>query len=686
MRFQLSFLRPLSLLGLAGATAMLATPALAQNLSGPDQIHVLDQVVVNPVSMNTNSFFPQVNLAAKPKSVRPSNPHSNEPPANDPVNDLVAGALGKVTGTAVPGAKFPGAGFSGSVPPDPDMAAGPAHVIQVVNGSVSFYTKDGTKVFQQADSNNAFWSGLGATSFIFDPKAFYDQLAGRFVIVELELDEPNEVSNLLIAISDDNNPLGTWSKYRLDSKLTQDSTDYWLDYPGWGYNKDGYVVTGNMFEMNGGGSAGGMGLVWGKANMLLGQPVTVTRFTGISFTAQMAKTFDANSNFVYGVARPSPFGTNSSLKVYAFGDLATATPTGVSTTVTVPSYSSFNLNATSLGGRQLDSIGDRVMSAYSINGRVLACHTTKIPNENRCQVSWYEFNVGQWPTAGTPTLFQAGNINLPNNQFAYMGSIAKNTLGDISVVYTRSSTDISADTVVSVRKQADAAGALGAPTLLAASAAASAFSPSRWGDYSDCELDPNGFSFWGTAEVTVANGFWGTTINTWNVSVGGGGGGGNGGTDVESFETWLGTYISGGKTDFMNSDNKSYVVRSEVDANLNQASGIRMTFRATAPGTGVQSADFKIEGYAQFGTSVTGTVFCYNHTTGAWDFIKTFGLSSTGDTENTVSIPNVANYIDSRGVMHVRLRAHEPYRRNTGASRQHILRVDLAKAFFTLKP
>ena len=70
-----------------------------------------------------------------------------------------------------------------SIPPDPIAAAGPNHVVSVVNRSIEWHTKDGVQ--QNSQSLESFFDPLvdyGA----FDPKVIYDQYADRFLVVSLD--------------------------------------------------------------------------------------------------------------------------------------------------------------------------------------------------------------------------------------------------------------------------------------------------------------------------------------------------------------------------------------------------------------------------------------------------------------------------------------------------------------------
>jgi hypothetical protein len=121
------------------------------------------------------------------------------------------------------------------IPPDPIGAAGPNHVVNVVNTSIEWYTKAGVQ--QNSESLADFFTSLSPATNTFDPKVIYDQYAGRFLVVTLEVvdngaNELTNVSSIFVAVSDDSNPNGTWYFTSIDAKEDISSNDHWADYPG----------------------------------------------------------------------------------------------------------------------------------------------------------------------------------------------------------------------------------------------------------------------------------------------------------------------------------------------------------------------------------------------------------------------------------------------------------------------
>src|SRR5262245_4619930 len=64
------------------------------------------------------------------------------------------------------------------IPPDTNGAAGPNHVVTVVNCMIRWHTKAGT--LQNDQTLSSFFSSLSPLTTTFDPKVVYDQFADRF--------------------------------------------------------------------------------------------------------------------------------------------------------------------------------------------------------------------------------------------------------------------------------------------------------------------------------------------------------------------------------------------------------------------------------------------------------------------------------------------------------------------------
>jgi len=458
---------------------------------------------------STADVFPQIQPITPVNKMIEEN-EDRDITLSDPRNSLKAGGMLSAP-RGRPKISFPGPGFTGYFPPDCDMGVGPNHVVTVVNIRIAFYSKSGTKTFEQTMDENGFWNGVGGASEVYsDPKVYYDAVSQRWFVYMIEvngLGSGTHKSRVLLAVSDDNNPNGNWFKYSLDALITVGGNELWMDYPTVGMNKDGIAIGGNMFGFSAGGGVVQLMTV-PKAPLLTGASGTVTSFQDATggFTIQPARSWDNTNSRLYCLGR----GNGGTIRVFAVNNL-TSSPTLVQTTVTVPNYD-FPNGSPAAGGGTLDTLDGRLFNCWFRAGKMVAAHTVRTVNNPTNHVRWYQFAVNNWPASGQPTLLQSGEINPAGTTHTHMPAIAMNSFGDISVIYSRSSSAIAADLVMSSRTTGDPSGTIGAPVLLKSSIGA--YNAGRWGDYFSCVVDAtDDFTFWGFG-MEILNGAWQTSVHS----------------------------------------------------------------------------------------------------------------------------------------------------------------------------
>ncbi|MGV3616197.1 MAG: dockerin type I repeat-containing protein [Fimbriimonas sp.] len=485
---------------------------------GTEQRKALDRTDrVVPTVIDTRKFAKQIDTANYKTTRSPRNPQFPDwmytvfEPNKLPVGKSVSATQ------PTPKVQWPAIDFTTWDPPDPSLAVGKNHVVAVVNSSLSFHTRSGTQQFQQPFQT--FLSSLGTGTFLFDPKAFYDRLSDRFFVVVLEQEDSSLTSKVIVAVSDDGNPNGTWFKYRFESRITVNGVNFWLDYPGFGYNRDAIAVCGNMFEFNTPqpSFAGVLFLMADKTPMLTGAAVTVRYILdNNAITGQIVQVTDPNETRIFAVNRQN----TQFLKVHALTNPASATPTQTATFVQVPEGVGPGVNAWSTPG-ELDSLDGRLFNLNYRNGRITTAHAIHHGDFN-IKVRWYELNLGAWPSSGNVTLAQSGEVIAPNTSTDFhMPAIGQNVFGDISILFTRSAATIPADMMVASRKLGDAAGSMGTPTLMQSSQSAGYGGATfhRWGDYFDVNIDPlDDVTFWGIGMVGNPSGNWRTHVVSWTVT------------------------------------------------------------------------------------------------------------------------------------------------------------------------
>ena len=129
---------------------------------------------------------------------------------------------------------------NGVVPPDPNGEIGDEYFVETTNTSggtyFTVYDLEGTEVFSLPNLN-ALWTEFNVQGFG-DPIILWDEGAGRWLLTEFQ---DFSGTSLLMAVSETNDPTGSWFVYRLQ-------TPNFPDYPKYGIWPNAYLITTNEPE------------------------------------------------------------------------------------------------------------------------------------------------------------------------------------------------------------------------------------------------------------------------------------------------------------------------------------------------------------------------------------------------------------------------------------------------------
>jgi len=415
-------------------------------------------------------------------------------------------------------ASFSGINDTGWIPPDPTLAVGPNHIVETVNSTVAWFDKS-TGALQFAapfDSSGSpgFFEGVGAGSFCFDPRCLYDDIAGRFVVMCAEV--YSSTAFIDIAVSDDNDPNGTWYAYQTDAVTTVGASTYWVDYPSLGFDDVGYYVTGNLFDFSSGGSGGAKYRIFDKSTMLSGGTVAYTdlRDSG-SFSVQAGEHHSTpNAPFFMSI------NSTTSLKLQAIKTPIT-NPTLVTTTISVNTFAS-PPDAPNLGGSGIDTLDGRLINLEHRAGKLVCGHGVEINSNGKSTARWYEVNCKTWPQSGSPFLKQSGDVDIGDkvsDTAAWYPALSYNGNGGIGMTFAYSGTNEYAGIAYATHKTTDTGGVM--TQIVRVQQGLDSYSNFRWGDYFDCCPDPSDATkFWGVGEFTRSSNSWGTRLfdfdTTWD--------------------------------------------------------------------------------------------------------------------------------------------------------------------------
>jgi len=441
---------------------------------------------------------------------------------------------------------FNGIGFDPRVAadlPDTILAVGPSQVVEATNRDIAFFDKAGNSLSTQ--HLKTFWAPVLPNNLpvpgdiITDPKVAFDELAGpagRFIVTTFELNFATQDSHLLLAVSNDANPLDGFKEMH---RISTAENGTFGDFPQLGWDADAVYVTTNQFKFNG-------HMPFDHALVMTFATSTLTDADNSTFTMsavdrlpphfamQPAAMHGAKAGdpmyFVESMVPGGSSGGGGFLDIVQMTDKLSATPTFTDFKVLVPHYN-HPPNADQPGGVQLDTGDARILSAAWRDGRLVATLTAQDDPTQTAQARWYEFN-----TSGTaPTLTQTGSIDAGPGVATYLPSINIAPNGNLGLTFVESSASQYLTIYLTGQKAGAAAGTLQAPivakageaTLRVFRASGELGGPLRTGDYSGVAIDPADGSFWAGNEYTnttpppppgTRGANWGTWISQFTIS------------------------------------------------------------------------------------------------------------------------------------------------------------------------
>jgi len=356
-----------------------------------------------------------------------------------------------------------------------------------------------------------FWQNFEQRS-AGDPIILYDTEYHKWIITEFA---PPSTSLLLVAISEDSDPLGVYSLYAF-------ATPEFPDYPKYGIWKDALVVTTNeespgilhqyLIERN--------TLMNGESDVTIQRVQVNGNNTEVQFLVTTPVNWSSgpapkDSNPIVVKLNDSSWGevSEDQVEVISFDiDFANSDNTTV-TELAIPT-TPFDGNPCSvtgdgfdcvpqLGTRGLDAVPEVIMNVpqYRNFGThesfVLSFITDVTDGDSLAGIRWMEMRKNDnedW------TLYQEGTYS-PDGLDRYMPSIALDASGNIAMAYNASSEEEFVSVRFTGRRESDPLGQMTFDEAIAVNGRNQIASGGRFGDYSHISLDPtDGQTFWYTTE------------------------------------------------------------------------------------------------------------------------------------------------------------------------------------------
>ena len=393
-------------------------------------------------------------------------------------------------------------------PPDPEMAAGPGHLIAVVNSSIRIFDTSGTSLFGPTNLETFFSPvGAGCTIFAFDPNALYDERENRYIVAA-----DGNGSHYCVAVSQTGNPLGAWNFYAFPVNVG----GAFFDFPHAGVGRDAIYLGGNMFNP---GFTEARVWAFDKAAMYAGSATAfVSHGIGTNATPQPINLHgaavgtwpNAGPHHIVtsrgGFSNPTQFGLWSWDDPFGLDLLVDLTTLDLGAVHGVPV--GFPVDAQQSGGGNIQTNDNRPLDFEYRNG------SGYFTNQVSCNPGAGTVNCIQWAEvdlAGT-TVVQAGVFS-SNGDYRYYPDLAVNHCGDVAVGYSRSNATSFPGVWMTGRETDDPLGTMQAEVMLR-NGDTTMNSPSRWGDYTGMTISPDGLTFYYLGEYAKNLGGvnWGTWI------------------------------------------------------------------------------------------------------------------------------------------------------------------------------
>lgn len=406
-----------------------------------------------------------------------------------------------------------------ATPPDPSGAAGKSHYVQMVNTAMQVYNKSGTSLWGPT-SLSAVFPGSSNDG---DPIVMYDKYADRWFISQFQT-AGNEI---LIAISQTNDPLGSWYYYSY-------SFSEFPDYPKYSIWNNGYYMTANMGSEN--------AVCFEREKMLAGDPTARM----VALTIPNVETngfFSAMPAHADGDLLPK-MSVPQYLFYYQDDGWATgkdriniwemkvdwAVPNLASITLTqelevAPFNTDFDENWNDLiqpgTSQRLDAVPGSFMymgqfKNFKNHNSMLLSHTVDVDltTEKRAAIRWYELRQNN---SSTWEVHQEGTYGPSDGDSRWMGCMAMDRRGNIGLAYAKTGTSTYPSIDFTGRKEGDALGVMTINESVAFTGTGAQTNTNRFGDYGHMMLDPvDELTFWYTGEYMGTTG-WKTGIFSFKI-------------------------------------------------------------------------------------------------------------------------------------------------------------------------
>lgn len=495
---------PLVLLGLT--LLLIAAPALAaQGVHGPAE-GVLP-TVAHPASNSGNATSGHVFNV--PLGFQTSMGHVEDLKLLGPTSQALGGReimYDTNTGSSLAplaasmGTNFQGMLQNGWIPYDGAIAVGPTQVVVMTNSQFAVYDKSTGAQTYITQFDPFFGNAAGGG---FDPKCFYDAVAGKFVLMVVEQTATGSLALIDIAVSQTSNATGAYNKYSFDATVTGTTeTNTWSDYPSLGYDDNNVYVGSNQYSFANSFQFAKV-RCWSKAQLYGGGAASYVDFANIkiadgtsAFTVKAGRNLSASAVGHFLATKPS--GGNLVTKWTISGTFPSLTLSAAQA-VSIGTYA-VPPNAKQPGTGTLVATGDnRTQDVVWQGGNYYTAFAERAGTSRKAYVDAIRYlQVSDAGSAIRDITYTASGI------FMYYPAVSVDPAGNAAIVFERSSGTEYASVY---QTRLPAGGSMDASKIIKAGVAAN--TSGRWGDYNGVANDPS------NSNVVWAYGGWANTTNRW---------------------------------------------------------------------------------------------------------------------------------------------------------------------------
>lgn len=387
----------------------------------------------------------------------------------------------------------------GSFTPDGGVAAGPNHLVYIMNAQIAVYNKAGGAL--QINPFFTFFQSISNFAFIFDPRVVYDSTHNRFILIAAGTLN-NQESHIFIAVSQTGDPTGNWFKYALDTHVpSPEGTLTFTDFPALGISSTEVYLSASQVP-NGPGTETAYVWVLQLADLISGATtLRVTTFPhvklpngGNAFTIQPAVMYaDKGVEYMASTDANPEVGGSS---IHLFSIPTTGTPTLTVSDIPVAAYKPV-ASAPQPSTTRLTNEGDILVSSpVWRNGSLWVTHAVADPTGQFPLVRWYEI------VTSTHAVRQSGTIS--GAGAAFMPSITVTGTGATDIAFFTSSSTQFVSAAFAHREASQPLGQMPVQAIYQPGLSAFTSGGGRWGDYTAIAADPGGSSSWTLAEYPAS--------------------------------------------------------------------------------------------------------------------------------------------------------------------------------------